>query len=215
MRTEDLDLWDAPLHVCLTRILDDGGDTTRALDHLVGTISSTHIPISVSATCAAELMATSSTSRVPQVHNSTSTSSSYIPCKGHRDSISFGGLRKSSTVPLALWPRSIQLHLATHPHQTSTQTSSHLFSALSPSKGLKLLSPKVSLTHSRLSNSSNNHQVATPSSSCLSLWTPSPVPSSVDEEELLGYEEMLQYIKQQQQKKLAHGAIQDELDMLL
>jgi dual specificity tyrosine-phosphorylation-regulated kinase 2/3/4 len=55
----------------------------------------------------------------------------------------------------------------------------------------------------------------TPSSSRLSLSTPSPAPSSVDEEELLGDEEMLQYIKRQQQKKLAHGATQEELDALL
>jgi dual specificity tyrosine-phosphorylation-regulated kinase 2/3/4 len=55
----------------------------------------------------------------------------------------------------------------------------------------------------------------TPSSSRLSLSTPSPAPSSIDEEELLGDEEMLQYIKRQQQKKLAHGATQEELDALL
>ena len=55
----------------------------------------------------------------------------------------------------------------------------------------------------------------TPSSSRLSLSTPSPAPSSVDDEELLGDEEMLQYIKRQQQKKLAHGATQEELDALL
>jgi dual specificity tyrosine-phosphorylation-regulated kinase 2/3/4 len=55
----------------------------------------------------------------------------------------------------------------------------------------------------------------TPSSSRLSLSTPSPAPSSIDDEELLGDEEMLQYIKRQQQKKLAHGATQEELDALL
>ena len=152
----------------------------------------------------------SSTSRVPRVNNS--TSSSNIPRKG-RDSMSFGGLRKSSTGSVASL-NSVAPSDAPST-QASTQTSSHRFSALSPSKGLKLLSPKVSLTHSRSSNSSNTHQVATPSSSRLSLSTPSPVPSSVDEEELLGDEEMLQYIKRQQQKKLAHGATQEELDALL
>ncbi|KAH9174261.1 hypothetical protein EDB89DRAFT_2150999 [Lactarius sanguifluus] len=150
----------------------------------------------------------STASRVPrQVSNSTSTSN--IPRKGNRDSMSFGGLRKSSTSSVA------SLNSVAPSDAPSTQTTSHRFSALSPSKGLKLLSPKVSLTHSRSSNSSNTHQVATPSSSRLSLSTPSPAPSSVDEEELLGDEEMLQYIKRQQQKKLAHGATQEELDALL
>ncbi|KAI0290467.1 hypothetical protein BC826DRAFT_1026615 [Russula brevipes] len=150
----------------------------------------------------------SSTSRVPrQVINS--TSSSNIPRKGNRDSMSFGGLRKSSTGSVG------SLNSVAPSDAPPTQTTSHRFSALSPSKGLKLLSPKVSLTHSRSSNSSNTHQVATPSSSRLSLSTPSPAPSSVDEEELLGDEEMLQYIKRQQQKKLAHGATQEELDALL
>ncbi|KAH8983603.1 hypothetical protein EDB86DRAFT_242643 [Lactarius hatsudake] len=150
----------------------------------------------------------STASRVPrQVSNSTSTSN--IPRKGNRDSMSFGGLRKSSTGSVA------SLNSVAPSDAPSTQTTSHRFSALSPSKGLKLLSPKVSLTHSRSSNSSNTHQVATPSSSRLSLSTPSPAPSSVDEEELLGDEEMLQYIKRQQQKKLAHGATQEELDALL
>ncbi|KAI0303440.1 hypothetical protein B0F90DRAFT_1935362 [Multifurca ochricompacta] len=150
----------------------------------------------------------SSASRAPrQVANSTSTSN--IPRKGNRESMSFGGLRKSSTSSVA------SLNSVAPSDAPSTQTPSHRFSALSPSKGLKLLSPKVSLTHSRSSNSSNAHQVATPSSSRLSLSTPSPAPSSVDEEELLGDEEMLQYIKRQQQKKLAHGATQEELDALL
>jgi dual specificity tyrosine-phosphorylation-regulated kinase 2/3/4 len=150
----------------------------------------------------------SSTSRVPrQVINS--TSSSNIPRKGNRDSMSFGGLRKSSTGSVA------SLNSVAPSDAPSTQTTSHRFSALSPSRGLKLLSPKVSLTHSRSSNSSNTQQVATPSSSRLSLSTPSPAPSSVDEEELLGDEEMLQYVKRQQQKKLAHGATQEELDAML
>ncbi|KAH9967913.1 hypothetical protein BC827DRAFT_1152282 [Russula dissimulans] len=150
----------------------------------------------------------SSNARGPrQVINS--TSSSNIPRKGTRDSMTFGGLRKSSTGSVA------SLNSVAPSDAPSTQTSSHRFSALSPSRGLKLLSPKVSLTHSRSSNSSNTHQAATPSSSRLSLSTPSPAPSSVDEEELLGDEEMLQYIKRQQQKKLAHGATQEELDALL
>jgi hypothetical protein len=56
MSTKDLDLWDAMLQVCLTRILDDGGDAMHMLDHLVGTISSTHIPTSASAMHIAELI---------------------------------------------------------------------------------------------------------------------------------------------------------------
>jgi hypothetical protein len=56
MSTEDLDTWDATLQVCLARVLDDGGDATRLLDHLAGTIASTHIPTGGSATRAAELM---------------------------------------------------------------------------------------------------------------------------------------------------------------
>lgn len=56
MSTEDLDSWDATLQVCLARVLDDGGDATRVLDHLAGTISSMHIPTGASATRAAELM---------------------------------------------------------------------------------------------------------------------------------------------------------------
>jgi hypothetical protein len=49
MSTEDLDSWDATLQVCLARVLDDGGDATRVLDHLAGTISSMHIPTGASA----------------------------------------------------------------------------------------------------------------------------------------------------------------------
>jgi dual specificity tyrosine-phosphorylation-regulated kinase 2/3/4 len=41
------------------------------------------------------------------------------------------------------------------------------------------------------------------------------VPSNVDEDELQGDEEMMQYIRRQQAKKLAAGATQDELDELL
>ncbi|KAI0262949.1 hypothetical protein BC834DRAFT_889829 [Gloeopeniophorella convolvens] len=147
-------------------------------------------------------------SRVPR-QITTSTSASNIPRKGNRDSMSFGGLRKSSTGSVA------SLNSVAPSDAPSAQTTSHRFSALSPSKGLKLLSPKVSLVHSRSSNSSSTHQAPTPSSSRLSISTPSPAPSSVDEEELLGDEEMLQYIKRQQQKKLAHGATQEELDALL
>ena len=45
--------------------------------------------------------------------------------------------------------------------------------------------------------------------------TPSPVSSLVDEDEILGDEEMMQYIKKQQAKKLAAGASQTDLDNML
>jgi dual specificity tyrosine-phosphorylation-regulated kinase 2/3/4 len=41
------------------------------------------------------------------------------------------------------------------------------------------------------------------------------VPSAVDEEELHGDEEMMNYIRRQQTKKMANGATQEELDDLL
>ncbi|KAI0318052.1 hypothetical protein OF83DRAFT_1163637 [Amylostereum chailletii] len=147
-------------------------------------------------------------SRVPRQASQGSTTSG-IPRKGNRDSMSFGGLRKSSTSSVA----------SVSSVAPSSENHHHRFSALSPSKGLKLLSPKVSLAHSRTSNSASTSSISqaigTPSSSRQSLSTPSPSPSSVDDEELLGDEEMLQYIKRQQQKKIAHGATQEELDELL
>jgi hypothetical protein len=56
MSTEDLDLWDVTLQVCLMCILNDGGDAMHMFDHLVGTILSTHIPTGASAMQAVELM---------------------------------------------------------------------------------------------------------------------------------------------------------------
>ncbi|KAF9239619.1 hypothetical protein BU15DRAFT_74473 [Melanogaster broomeanus] len=137
-----------------------------------------------------------------------------IPRKSNRDSISFSALRKASTGSVAS-----TVSVAAQPSELSHAL--HRFSALSPSKGLKLLSPKISLPRSSNSNNnsstSNVHraQAGTPSSSRQSLSTPSPVPSTMDEEELLGDEEMLQYIRRQQAKKMATGATQEELDDLL
>jgi len=48
-------IWVAPLQVCLARTLDDGGGTTRVIDHLVGITSSIHVPTSASATRTADL----------------------------------------------------------------------------------------------------------------------------------------------------------------
>ena len=76
----------------------------------------------------------------------------------------------------------------------------------------------MSLSSSRVASSSSHglrDSVASPNSSRQSLSTPSPSPSSVDEEELLGDEEMLQYIRRQHAKKLATGVSQEELDEML
>jgi dual specificity tyrosine-phosphorylation-regulated kinase 2/3/4 len=48
----------------------------------------------------------------------------------------------------------------------------------------------------------------------MSISTPSPVPA-IDEEEVLGDEEMMNYIRRQQAKKLANGARKEDLDELL
>lgn len=145
------------------------------------------------------------TSRPPRQSSTAMTSStSLLHRKGNRDSVSFIGLRKSSTSSVT--------SIST---PASTETAHHRFSALSPSKGLKLLA-KPTPRSSNSTSTQNIHQaIASPSSSRQSLSTPSPVPSSVDEEELLGDEEMLQYIRRQQAKKLASGATQEELDDLL
>lgn len=154
------------------------------------------------------------TSRVPRQVSAPSSSSAINGThrKSTRDSISFTGLRKSSTGSVS----SIQATVSQE-SQPPPQ-SHHRFSALSPSKGLKLLTPKMSLPTARLS-SSNSHSIgqaiASPSSSRQSLSTPSPAPSSMDEEELMGDEEMLQYIKRQHAKKLATGVSQAELDAML
>ncbi|KAJ7067731.1 hypothetical protein B0H15DRAFT_895756 [Mycena belliarum] len=157
--------------------------------------------------------ATMSTSRVPRQSTATaaSASSSVLTRKSNRDSISFTGLRKSSTSSVGSSSATAAPVLESTPH--------HRFSALSPSRGLKLLSPKIGLSSARVSNSTSSQsiqQVAnSPSSSRQSLSTPSPAPSSVDDEEAQGDEEMMHYIRRQQAKKMASGATQEELDELL
>ncbi|KII88871.1 hypothetical protein PLICRDRAFT_175129 [Plicaturopsis crispa FD-325 SS-3] len=150
----------------------------------------------------------STTSRVPRQVSAPTSTTNATPRKSNRDSLSFSGLRKASTSSVA-----------TSSSVAPSESQSHPFSALSPSKGLKLLSPKMSLPAPRSSHSSSRQSVpqsaGTPSSSRQSLSTPSPAPSSVDEEELLGDEEMLHYIRRQQAKKMANGATQSELDELL
>ncbi|KAH9952882.1 hypothetical protein BGW80DRAFT_1259777 [Lactifluus volemus] len=56
MSTEDLDVWDAMLQSCLEYVLDEGADAARVLDHVAGTIASTHIPTGASATRAADIL---------------------------------------------------------------------------------------------------------------------------------------------------------------
>ncbi|KAI5124025.1 hypothetical protein M0805_003856 [Coniferiporia weirii] len=138
--------------------------------------------------------------------SATASSSANVPRKAAHDSITIKGLRKSSTGSVSSMASSAGVD-----HQ-------HSMSALSPSKGLnKLLSPKIS----RLSGSSTAPNIfqqqssGSPTSRRQSLSTPSPVPSSVDEDELLGDEEMMQYIKRTQARKLAHGARKEDLDELL
>ena len=151
-----------------------------------------------------------STSRVPrQTAIASSSTANGVSARKNRESLSFSGLRKTSTGSVS----SINASAAAqedHPH-----AQNHRFSALSPSK-LKLLSPKISLP-SRGSSSSQSiaQTMASPSIHRQTTSTPSPVSSVVDDEELVGDEEMMQYIKRQQAKKLAAGATQAELDELL
>ncbi|KAK7023804.1 CMGC/DYRK/DYRK2 protein kinase [Favolaschia claudopus] len=156
--------------------------------------------------------ATVSTSRVPRQSSTNATassSSSVLTRKPNRDSISFTGLRKSSTSSVT------SSSTATAAESSSTH---HRFSALSPSRGLnKLLSPKIGIARASNSSSSIQQVANSPSSSrqSLSAQSPSPAPSSVDDEEALGDEEMMHYIRRQQAKKMAAGATQEELDELL
>ncbi|KAF7971643.1 hypothetical protein HWV62_20682 [Athelia sp. TMB] len=143
----------------------------------------------------------SPSSRVPR-QVPTTTTTVPTPRKSNRDSVSFG-LRKASVGSVA-----------STSSVAPSSDSQHRFSALSPSKGFKMLTPKMSLPSSR-SSASQTAQQGSPSSSRQSLSTPSPVPSTVDEEELAGDEEMLHYIRRQQTKKMAGGASQKELDDLL
>ena len=153
----------------------------------------------------------SSSSKVPR-QASGPPSAGGIPRKSNRDSVTFTSVRKASTGSVA---SSVSVVVQPEPAHTH-----HRFSALSPSKGLKLLTPKISLPVTRSSHNNSSASVqraraATPSSSRQSLSTPSPIPDTVDEEEFLGDEEMMQYIRRQQAKKMATGATQEELDEML
>lgn len=150
----------------------------------------------------------SSVSRPPRQSSATTTapSTNAIPRKSARDSVSFIGLRKASTS---------SVNSQSTPASGAESSSQHRFSALSPSKGLKLIGPKSTPRSSNSSSQTSRQNMASPSSSRQSLSTPSPAPSSVDEDELMGDEEMMHYIRRQQAKKLAAGATQEELDELL
>ncbi|KJA27320.1 hypothetical protein HYPSUDRAFT_131397 [Hypholoma sublateritium FD-334 SS-4] len=154
---------------------------------------------------------TASTSRVPrQTSTVTPASATSSTRKTNRESMSFIGLRKSSANSAAT---TTTISNEPAPQQTA---SHHRFSVLSPSKGLKLLAPKSAARASTAGlNQSVRQTTGSPSSSRQSLSTPSPVPSAVDEEELLGDEEMLHYIRRQHAKRLAAGATQEELDEML
>ncbi|KAI0340710.1 hypothetical protein BDW22DRAFT_1398476 [Trametopsis cervina] len=150
-----------------------------------------------------------SASRVPrQVSTSSSSTVNGMGVRKNRESMSFSGLRKSSTGSVA------SINASSIQDEQPPAAISHRFSALSPSK-LKLLSPKISLPTSRASSQSIAQTMASPSLSRQPTSTPSPVSSVIDEEEAVGDEEMLQYIKRQHAKKLAAGASQAELDNLL
>lgn len=132
-----------------------------------------------------------------------------------RESLSYGGnLRKSSTNSVT----SLSTAVSEAPSAAASHTTaSSRLSALSPSK-IKMLSPKVSLPAPRLiSNSATTPSLrnGSPSSGRQSLSTPSPVPSNVDEDEILGDEEMMAYIRRTQARRLASGARQEDLDEML
>jgi len=145
------------------------------------------------------------TSRVPRQSLISASTVSSAPRKSNRDSVSFIGLRKSSTNSVA--------SLSTPASASESTQTHHRFSVLSPSKGLKLLAPKSSARPSTTGTAPP--ATGSPSSSRQSLSTPSPVPSPIDEEELLGDEEMLHYIRRQHARRLAAGASQEELDEML
>ncbi|KAH9901650.1 hypothetical protein C8Q73DRAFT_253672 [Cubamyces lactineus] len=191
-----------------------GNDTMNEFGVLEnGQVSATKASVSGQRHSVRASPSATTSSRVPrQVSTATSTTNGTTIPRKNRESLSFG-LRKSSTSSVA------STSSIAHHDQPQTSHSHHRFSALSPSKGLKLLSPKMSLPTARSSNSSSTpsiqQTIGTPSTSRQSLSTPSPAPSSVDEEEILGDEEMMQYIKRQHAKKLQAGAKQEDLDSML
>jgi dual specificity tyrosine-phosphorylation-regulated kinase 2/3/4 len=80
-----------------------------------------------------------------------------------------------------------------------------------------MLSPKIPLQAIRGAGQSSPalKQGSSSSSDRHSFSTPSPVPGPVDEEEMLGDEEMMDYIRRQHARKMAGGAKKEDLDELL
>ena len=153
-----------------------------------------------------------SVSRVPRSIQGSLTSTG-LPRKSTRDSMVFGGLRKASTGSIAMLPPS-QSETSSAPAPTRTNR----LSMLSPSKSLKLLTPKLTSSKSAAAANTSTPSLfksASAASSRQSLSSPSPAPTGIDEDEILGDEEMMAYIKRQQARKLANGAKKEELDELL
>ncbi|KAG8853390.1 hypothetical protein FRB96_008180 [Tulasnella sp. 330] len=138
-----------------------------------------------------------------------------------RDSL-YSGLRKASNTSITSLSAATQevqpVSSSTAALVQNSSTSSHRLSTLSPSKSMKMLTPKMSLPAPRIISSAANtsaHQNGSPSSSRQSFSTPSPSPSSLDEDEVMGDEEMMAYIKRTQARKLANGAKKEDLDEML
>ncbi|PFH47681.1 hypothetical protein AMATHDRAFT_77088 [Amanita thiersii Skay4041] len=150
----------------------------------------------------------SNSSRLPRQASASISATNLTAKRANRDSVSYTSVRKPSTSSIT----SLSTPAA------STEMPSRRLNAFSPSKSLKLLSPKISLSSTRGSNATTvaqNVRQGSPSSSRQIISTPSPAPSSVDDDEIIGDEEMMQYIKRQHAKKIAAGATQEELDKLL
>lgn len=156
-----------------------------------------------------------SISRVPRgsgIPGSSQTSSKRpVP----RESLSYtGGLRKSSITSLSTTAYDPSTKESIGTFISSNTTASQRLSALSPSRSIKA---KMGLPAPRIISSANssNLQSGSPSSSRQSFSTPSPVLGLVDEDELLGDEEMMAYIRRTQARKLASGARKEDLDEML
>lgn len=82
---------------------------------------------------------------------------------------------------------------------------------LSPKPKIAVQSPKA---HG-ITSSPALRQGSSSSSDRHSFSTPSPIPTPVDEEELLGDEEMMDYIRRQHARKIASGAKKEDLEEML
>lgn len=147
------------------------------------------------------------------ISSSVSTSSIRKPARD--SSISLNAMRKSSTASV----NSMSSSLASS-SVNMAETPPHRFSALSPAKSIKMLSPKPKIAVQSpkahgITSSPALRQGSSSSSDRHSFSTPSPVPTPVDEEELLGDEEMMDYIRRQHARKIASGAKKEDLEEML